>query len=133
MGQAIESMIAGATVDSPVALGVHHDPHIFSDSSGMSNKDKWEYVTSVFDCDDCDLFSDFSFEDIYKVDHTVMAEAGWYIADLRTQFFRTFCADNPLDAEAHREYMENLRWMVKFRERVSLSRLMSALPRNRLT
>lgn len=114
-----------------VALGICANPDTFSDASGMSNQDKWRCVVAVFQCPECSLFSDFSFDEAYDTDHPAIAEAAWYAADLKAQFYAREVEQRPTDISAHRAFLENRQWSTRFRERVALGRLNA--PRARLT
>jgi hypothetical protein len=111
-----------------------NDDKIFSDQSGLSNKDKWDYVQQVFNCDgQCNLFSAISFENIYQEDDVTRACAASYIADLRVQYLRAVLIKKPVDLTTHMFYVRNKQWWAKLRERVNLKRFSDMAHATRLT
>lgn len=99
------------------------DTKTFSDSSGMSNGDKWAFAMDVMECDDCNLFSALSFEDVYMIDDPLRCEAACYVADLRSQFLQRHLLRNPLDMESHLLYVKNKQWYARFKNRMALQML----------
>jgi hypothetical protein len=96
------------------------DDKVFSDSSGISNRDKWTFAMDVMECDDCSLFSDLSFEQIYAEDDPLMCEAAAFIADLRSQYLQRQLDKFPSSLESHQLYVRNRQWYARLRERASL-------------
>lgn len=122
--------VSSAIVSS--AMKLCEDDTTFSDSSGLSNKDKWGCITAVFQCPDCNLFYDFSFDEVYETDHPTLAEAAWYVADLRAQFYQQTLEESPMDTYAHSEFILNRQWSTRFRERVALHQIAAASGKSRL-
>lgn len=110
------------------------DEKTFSDQSGLSNKDKWEHIQRVFNCDgQCSLFSAISFENVYKEDDAARCGAAAFIADLRAQYLRTLLIKNPVDLATHMFYLRNKQWWAKLRERANLNRFAEMTRNARLT
>lgn len=103
-----------------LAARVINDDTCFSDNAALSNKDKWGYVITTFECKDCTLFSGIDYEELYIADDPEAIEAACFVADLRSQFL-TACLDaDPDDGLAHFYYVKNRQWYVRLRERVLL-------------
>lgn len=114
--------------------GLCNDDKLFSDQSGLSNKDKWEYVQQVFNCQgQCNLFSAISFETIYQDDDANRAGAAAFVADLRVQYLRGLLSKNPVDLATHVFYVRNKQWWAKLRERANLKRFTEMTRDARLT
>jgi len=93
---------------------------IFTDSSGISNADKWGFVQSVFD-DNTTLFSDIDFDHLYMSGDHLACEAGALIADLRTRYLQVqMLSHDPGDFVAHAMWMQNRCWQSKLREQANL-------------
>lgn len=93
---------------------------IFTDSSGISNADKWGFVQSVFE-DGTTLFSDIDFDQLYMSGDHIACEAGALIADLRTKYIQTqVLSRDPGDFVAHSMWMQNRCWQSKLREQANL-------------
>lgn len=115
--------------DLDLSAKICSDEKTFSDSSGISNKDKWLFAMDVMECDDCSLFSEVSFEQIYMEDDPLFCEAAAYIADLRSQFLLKELEKFPRSLESHQLYIRNRQWYARLREHQSLQAL-GALTKN---
>jgi hypothetical protein len=109
--------------DLDLSARICADDKIFSDSSGISNRDKWNFAMDVMECDDCSLFSALSFEEIYAQDDPMMCEAAAFIADLRSQYLLRQLDRYPASLESHQFYVRNRQWYSRLRERTSLAAL----------
>lgn len=109
--------------EARLAQRIVEDDKMISDASGNDNKSKWAFATSVFECEDCTLFSHIPYELIYDSDDPMRCDAGACVADLRSQYLRELLEANPTDLEAHALYVKNRQWYGKLKERVSLEKM----------
>ena len=103
-----------------IAAQIVSDATLHSDDAGLSNREKWLYLTETFKCPEATLFSTLSYETIYSQDTARGARAGSFMADLRLQYLRRVLANDPMDHGAHQHYITNLKWFVKLRERARI-------------
>jgi hypothetical protein len=91
------------------------DAEAYTDNSGVSNADKWDFVQSIFI--DGTLFSEIDFDVLYMSGDHVICEAGSLLADLRTHFIEeSILRNNPDDFKAHAHWVANRCWQAKLRE-----------------
>jgi len=110
------------------------DEKVFSDQSGLSNREKWDYIQSIFNCEgQCTLFSSISFESIYQEDDAARCGAAAFVADLRVQYLRAKLTKNSVDLATHVFYVRNKQWWAKLRERTNLNRFSEMIRDTRLT
>lgn len=116
-----------------MAENICRDETTFSDRSGLSNKQKWSAVVQVFDCADCSLFTEISFEEVYHGDDALKCTAAAHIADLRVQYLYRMLVKDPADGMAHMLYIRNRQWQARLMARLDLSYVQEALRGARLT
>lgn len=119
--------------DLDLSARICSDDKTISDTSGLTNRAKWEFAMSIFDCPECTLFSALSFEDVYALDDPDKAVAASYIADLRTQFLAKQLKQYPANLEVHELYIRNRQWQARFASRAYLEDLCNSSKTTMLT
>ncbi|MFM7012591.1 MAG: hypothetical protein ACKO0Z_25210 [Betaproteobacteria bacterium] len=104
-----------------------------SDSSKLTNSQKWAHVQEVYRKYDSSLYSGIDYEATYTRDNLVECEAASFVADLRAQFLEEILKQEPLNPGAHVLFLLNKTWHVRFRERVELALSEKAMKKMRLT
>lgn len=120
-------------VDLSEAVAITADAKMVTDSSGVNNVDKWNFVLATFSAQEISLFSRIDYRDVYRTDNPRLCIAASYMADMRCQYFDKKLAKNPDSLTDHIFYVRNRYWQARLRERNNLQRIVEATQTMRLT
>lgn len=91
------------------------------------NHQKLHIIRKLCEAENADLFSPADYEKMYQIDAGGMAQAGFYLADMRSQFFNRLCeVATELDATIEDRLvwktmaLNHFSWAVTFRTRMEL-------------
>ena len=100
----------------------------YSKKDGPSNGEKLACVRDQLLCPNCDIFTEFPYQELYDDAGAAAFQAAFFLCDLRIQ------ALDRLISEAHGEVADhlqrrliNLSWKVRFRERLNLHNMVVTL------
>ena len=103
-----------------VGTSICADEKTVTDSTGLSNKEKWNKVEEIFKTDKATIFASIDYEGIYHEDQARNCEGAAYVAELRAQFFSKMLSMEPSNRQYHALYLQNRVWQVRLRERANM-------------